>query len=140
MPSDPSCVFCKIVAGQIPSAAVYSDDQVYAFLDIGPLAEGHLLLIPRSHYQRMSDVPPEEMAALARHIPRLGRQLREATGAAGFNLLCNEGAVAGQEVPHVHFHLIPRAAGDGLGYRWNAGKYPAGGMEAMLAKYKAAKG
>ncbi len=138
MSIDSDCVFCKILAGQIPCAEVYSDEHALAFLDIGPLADGHLLLIPRRHHRHLSDVPPEELAAVTRLIPPLGRALRRATQAAGFNLLCNEGAAAGQEVPHVHFHLIPRTAGDGLGYRWNAGKYPPGRMDEMLAAYRTA--
>jgi len=126
MPSQSDCVFCKIVAGTIPSTRVFENDSTLAFLDIGPLAEGHLLVIPRDHYERIADVPSELFGAVASQAPMLGRALLEVTGAEGFNLLVNQGRAAGQVVPHVHFHLIPRKTDDGLGYRWNAGSYPAG--------------
>ena len=116
--TDPSCVFCKIVAGQIPCHRVYEDGEVLAFLDIGPLADGHLLVVPKGHYGRLEEMPPEVLGRLAATFPRLARAVLQATGAAGYNLLQNNGGVAQQEVPHVHFHIIPRAAGDGLGYRW----------------------
>ena len=138
MSTDPSCIFCRIVAGESPSSVVFRDDSCHAFLDVGPLAEGHLLVVPLNHYAHLSEMPAGEAAALAAHLPRLGRALRAATGAAGYNLLCNEGRVAGQEVMHVHFHLIPRKAGDGLGYRWNAGKYAPGRADEVLASMKSA--
>lgn len=126
MNTDPNCVFCKIVAGQIPALRVHEDEHVLAFLDIGPLAEGHLLIIPKEHAERLEEMNPEVLASLARQLPRLARAVLSVTQAAGYNLLQNNGRVSGQEVPHVHFHIIPRASGDGLGYRWLASSYPAG--------------
>ena len=124
MTRDPNCLFCKIVAAEIPAAVVYEDDAILAFLDVGPLAEGHLLVIPRDHYAKLTDVPPARCAQVASALPFLGRAVLQVTGAEGFNVLVNEGRVAGQVVPHVHFHVIPRKSDDQLGYRWNAGKYP----------------
>lgn len=138
MSRDPDCVFCKIVGGEIPAAVVYEDEAIFSFLDVGPLAEGHLLVIPRDHCSRLVDVPADTCAWLASKLPTLGRALLEVTGAEGFNLLCNQGSAAGQVVPHVHFHLIPRKAGDGLGYRWNAGQYSEGKAEGIAGAYKAA--
>lgn len=131
---DANCVFCKIVAGQIPCHRLFEDDDTLAFLDIGPLAEGHLLVIPKAHYARLDDMPAELAGRVLAHLPTLGRALIQATGAAGFNVLQNNGAVAQQEVGHVHFHLIPRAAGDGLGYRWLKTQYPAGRAEQVREK------
>jgi histidine triad (HIT) family protein len=125
------CVFCKIVAGQIPSARVYEDDVCLAFLDIGPLAEAHLLLVPKGHYEWITDMPSGQLEAVCRQIPSLARAVMKVTGAQGFNVLQNNGQVSGQAVPHVHFHIIPRREGDGLGYRWNAGKYPEGRVQAL---------
>jgi histidine triad (HIT) family protein len=136
MPRDPNCVFCRIIASQIPAAVVYEDTHVVAFLDIGPLSEGHLLVIPRDHYVNVVDMPAEECAQLFLSVPVLGRALLEVTRAAGFNVLLNSGAAAGQVVPHVHCHLIPRRPGDGLGYRWNAGKYAAGRDAELAAAYR----
>jgi histidine triad (HIT) family protein len=129
--SNPDCVFCKIVAGQIPAMRVYEDDVILSFLDIGPLAEGHLLIIPKEHSERLEGTRPETLAHLAQHLPRLARAVVELTGATGYNLLQNNGRVSGQEVPHVHFHIIPRVQGDGLGYRWLPKPYPAGRGEEL---------
>jgi histidine triad (HIT) family protein len=105
---------------------VFEDERMVAFLDINPLAEGHLLVVPKSHYRRLEEVPGEELSALARHLPRLSRAVVQATNAEGYNVLQNNGACAGQAVEHLHIHIIPRVAGDGLGYRWNATKYASG--------------
>ncbi len=133
MARDPQCIFCRIVAAEIPSAVVYEDDAVLAFLDIGPLAEGHLLVIPRQHAAQLTDLSADATARLGSVLPRMGRALLHVTGAAGFNVLINNGSVAGQVVPHVHVHLIPRRESDGLGYRWNAGKYMTGRAEQLAA-------
>lgn len=130
------CVFCRIAQGQLPAQRVFENDHCLAFLDIAPLAEGHLLVIPRRHYHCLHDVPPDEAAEIARALPRLGRALLAVTGAAGYNLLQNNGRVAGQVVEHVHFHLIPRQEGDGLGYRWPAGKYPPGRAEQLHQRFR----
>ncbi len=123
MTSSESCVFCRIVSGQIPCLRVLEDDAILAFLDIGPLAEGHLLVIPKGHYERVESMPAEVLSRLAQAIPGLARALLAVSGAGAYNILANVGRDAGQEVMHVHFHLIPRRPGDGLGYRWLAKKY-----------------
>ncbi|UCE58824.1 MAG: HIT family protein [Phycisphaerales bacterium] len=132
------CIFCKIVAVEIPAAVVFENDSIFAFLDVGPLAEGHLLVIPRDHYANLVELPSSLCAQIGSLIPKLGRVLLDVTAAEGFNLLANQGRVAGQVVPHVHFHLIPRVADDQLGYRWNAGEYPPGRSEELAAAYQAA--
>lgn len=128
--SDPSCIFCLIVAGQIPALKILEDDRTLAFLDIGPLSDGHTLLIPKDHHRDLRDLPPETLAAISAHLPRLASAVMQATSATGLNLLQNTGASSGQAVFHVHFHLIPRREGDGLGYPWKSGKYAAGGADA----------
>jgi histidine triad (HIT) family protein len=135
---DPACVFCKIIAVEIPAAVVFENDAVVAFLDVGPLARGHLLVAPREHYARLSMMPAPIFAQIATVIPSIGRALLEVTGAEGFNLLANDGSVAGQVVPHVHFHFIPRRSADGLGYRWNAGAYAAGEADEIATAYRTA--
>ena len=114
------CIFCRIVAGEIPCTKVYEDDLCLAFMDIGPLADGHTLLIPKKHYEFLYEMPPDEVAHLARRLPAMAKAVQEAMGAEGLNVLQNNGRVSGQAVPHVHFHFIPRVEGDGLGYRWPA--------------------
>lgn len=118
---DANCIFCKIIAGQIPCHKLYEDDRVLAFLDIGPLSQGHCLIIPKEHYTTIDQMPADLACACAAVLPKLSKAIITATGAAGWNVLQNNGAIAGQEVNHVHFHIIPRTDDDGLGYRWLAG-------------------
>lgn len=136
MQHDADCIFCKIVSGVIPSAIVYSDEAILSFLDVGPLAEGHLLIIPKEHYGALVDLPSSVSAQIASVVPQLGRALLSVTGAEGFNLLANNGAAAGQVVPHAHWHLIPRRSGDSLGYRWNAGSYAEGRMAELKQAFE----
>jgi len=136
MASASDCVFCKIITGDIPALVVWQSDHAVAFLDIAPLAEGHTLVVPQRHHQRLEDIPAEELAPLSRDLQRVARAVVQATTATGYNLLQNNGRVAGQLVNHVHFHIIPRHEGDGLGYRWNAGKYPAGRAETLSAQIR----
>ena len=114
------CIFCKIVAGEIPSVRVWEDDDVIAFLDINPLTVGHTLVVPRAHVEQLTDLPGESAAALMRPVPALAAAIVAVTGAEGFNVLQNNGRCAGQAVGHVHVHIIPRRPDDGLGYRWPA--------------------
>ena len=114
------CVFCKIVAGEIPCTKVFEDGLCIAFLDIGPISPGHTLLIPKAHYETIHQLPADEAAHLARHIPLLAAAVQKAVRAEGINVLQNNGACSGQEVFHVHVHLIPRWPEDGLGFRWPA--------------------
>jgi len=114
----PECIFCKIVAGSIPCTKVYEDAHVLAFMDIGPISPGHTLLVPKKHYASVIEMPAEEVAALFRPVGALAAAVKAGLKAEGLNVLQNNGSVAGQVVPHLHIHLIPRWPGDGLGYRW----------------------
>lgn len=131
-------IFLKIIAGEIPCWKLYEDAHVLAFLDIGPLSRGHCLVIPKQQYVTLDEMPPEEIAAIARVLPRLAKAVMAATGATAYNVLQNNGAVAGQEVNHVHFHIIPRAEGDGLGYRWHPKKLDAEEAKTLQANIAAA--
>jgi histidine triad (HIT) family protein len=129
----PDCIFCKIASGAIPSLRILDTPDAFAFLDIGPLAPGHALLIPRQHFESILDVPPDAIRTLTSHLSPLARAILKATGATGLNVLQNTGESAGQLVQHLHFHLIPRRSHDGLGFIWNARKYAAGEAEAVQA-------
>ncbi len=111
MPED--CIFCQIVAGDIPSRTVYEDDDVLAFLDANPLARGHTLVIPKEHYETLGDVPEDTAVGVFRALHRLAPAIEDAVDADASNVAFNNGAAAGQEVPHVHGHVIPRFEGDG---------------------------
>jgi len=134
------CIFCRIIAAQIPALIVHQSESTFAFLDVGPLAEGHTLVIPRQHCERLEDLPSDELGRLALDLPRIARAVIDATGAGGYNLLQNNGRAAGQVVKHVHFHIIPRREGDGLGYHWNAGSYPTGRGEEVAALIRTSLG
>lgn len=126
--AESDCIFCKIVAGDIPAAKVFEDDACLAFMDIGPIAEGHVLLISKTHAASIEDLSPADTSAVLANLPAIARAVRSATGSEGLNVLQNNGRVAGQVVMHVHFHLIPRNAGDAFEFNWPVGQYPDGRM------------
>ncbi|GJM25303.1 MAG: hydrolase [Phycisphaerae bacterium] len=128
------CVFCKIVAGEIPCHQIFSNDVVLAFLDIGPVSAGHVLLIPKRHCDSIVDLPSDVASAIGETLPRLARAVIDTVSADGLNVLQNNGECAGQVVNHAHFHLIPRTKDDGLGYRWRSGEYRAGEAEQLCGK------
>ena len=112
------CVFCKIVAGEIPCHRVFEDERVLAFLDINPLAAGHTVLIPKTHVVRFEHMAAVDASALACAIGPVARRVLPALEADDYNVLQNNGELAGQVVMHLHVHIIPRRLRDGLGYRW----------------------
>lgn len=113
-------VFDKIISGEIPCHKVFEDDHVLAFLDIGPLSPGHMLVIPKERKAFLHELSDGAAAAIGRVLPRLSRAMMAATGATDYNILQNNGTAAHQVVMHVHFHIIPRRAEQGLGIGWNA--------------------
>jgi len=121
-PTDAACIFCKIIAGDVPCHKLYEDAQVISFLDIGPLSEGHALVIPKGHYETLDEVPVEVVAQCAAVSQKIAEAVTASVTCSWWNLLQNNGPVAGQAVGHVHFHIIPRNEGDGLGFRWPAGE------------------
>ena len=129
MPDD--CIFCKIVAGEIPATKVFEDGACVAFLDIGPLADGHVLVIPKTHAAMLDEMTAADAGAMLRNLPALSKAVRAATGCDGINILQNNGAVAHQVVMHVHFHIIPRTADDAFCFNWPAGEYRPGRMEQL---------
>ncbi|MGC9453542.1 MAG: HIT family protein [Phycisphaerae bacterium] len=136
MNDEADCIFCRIVAGEVPAAKVLEDDAALAFLDVGPVATGHTLLIPRKHVETLDQLAAEDAAAVLRHLPRLVSAVRSATGCEGVNVLQNNGRVAQQFVPHVHFHIIPRESGDEFHFNWPAGTYAEGQMESLAQKIR----
>jgi histidine triad (HIT) family protein len=115
---DPDCIFCKIVAGELPSARVDEDDRTISFMDISPATRGHALVIPREHSSDLLSVDDEDLCAVASAAQRLATRAKERLGADGVNLLNACGAVAFQSVFHFHVHVIPRYEGDGLRLPW----------------------
>ena len=107
------CIFCSIVAGEIPARVVHEDDQTLAFLDANPVARGHTLVIPKAHHERLTDLDNDTASAVFQTLYDLVGPVEEGVDADGSNVGFNNGETAGQEVPHVHGHIIPRFEGDG---------------------------
>lgn len=132
-------IFTRIISGEIPCHRIYEDDRVFSFLDIGPLSRGHALVVPREERAMLHELSDESAAALGRALPRIARAVMAATGASHYNILQNNGALAHQAVPHVHFHVIPRFPdGSGLGIRWDARSLEAAEGAALAARIAAA--
>lgn len=108
------CIFCKIIRGDIPSNKVFEDDQILAFLDIQPISRGHTLVIPKKHSDNILQTDEETLATTVKSAQKIAAAVMKATGADGFNLTVSSGAIAGQTVFHLHFHIIPRFSNDGL--------------------------
>lgn len=115
------CVFCGIVAGELPSYDLYEDDDVLAFLDANPVAEGHALVVPTAHRERLTDLDADETAAVFDAARRVAGAIEAALEPDGYNLFQANGAAAGQEVFHSHVHVVPRTEGDGVALAFEPG-------------------
>ncbi len=107
------CLFCKIAKGEIASDKVYEDDVVFAFLDIHPSAQGHTMVIPKTHAETLLDLPQSEVGPFFERVQKVVGMVKRALSPDAFTLGMNHGRVSGQEVDHMHFHIMPRWAGDG---------------------------
>lgn len=116
--TDPDCLFCKIVAGEIPSTRVYEDERTIAFMDINPATRGHLLVVPREHTTDLLAIGEADLAACAAAAKELAARVKERLDADGVNLINSCGRQAWQTVFHFHLHVIPRYAGDPLRLPW----------------------
>lgn len=117
------CIFCRIVRGELPCTKLYEDADVLSFLDIGPLVKGHALVIPKAHFDPLTAVPPDLLGTLIVVAQKIAAAQLAGLHADGVNLHQANGSCAGQVVPHVHFHVIPRFANDGHHWNWKAGRY-----------------
>jgi histidine triad (HIT) family protein len=126
---DPDCLFCKIVAGEIPGTIVAEDERTVAFMDINPATRGHALVVPRRHAPNLGAIEEDDLTAVAAAARRLAIRARERLGADGITLMNSWGAAAWQTVFHFHMHVIPRYAGDPLRLPWK----PAPGDEGEIA-------
>jgi histidine triad (HIT) family protein len=130
------CIFCKIIAGEIPAHRVYEDEKTLAFLDIMPVHPGHILVVPKHHAANLEEIEEGDLIAVSLTMKKMGRLLKEKLGYEGYNACTNNDPVANQEIPHLHFHLIPRIKDDGLG-TWLQKPYNEGEAEEVLSKLKA---
>lgn len=116
--SDPDCIFCKIIAGELPAQILDQDERTVTFMDISPATRGHALVVSRRHSRNLLEIEPEDLAATVLAAQRLARNVGERLGADGVNLMNSCGSAAWQTVFHFHMHVIPRYAGDPLRLPW----------------------
>ncbi len=117
-----NCIFCKIIAGEIPSYTLHEDEKFKVILDVGPAARGHALILPRDHYANLYELPEETAAEAVKLAKKMMIQMTDKLKCDGFNILQNNGEAAGQTVNHFHMHLIPRYKNDGEILKYIAGE------------------
>lgn len=117
-----NCIFCKIAAGEIPSATIYEDDDFRVILDIEPASKGHALILPKEHYANLYELPDELASKALVVAKKVITQMTDIVGCDGYNILQNNGETAGQTVFHFHMHLIPRYKEDDVTITWNHGE------------------
>ncbi len=131
------CIFCKIVKGEIPCEKIYEDEKVFAFLDISPSNPGHTLVILKEHSADLMHSPEEHLAELITRVPAIAQAVMSGLDYPAFILSVNNGSEAGQVVPHLHFHIIPRKTGDGL-IHFSKRSYAEGEMHEVAEKIRLA--
>jgi len=129
-----NCIFCKIVAGILPSYKVYEDEDVLAFLDIAPVNHGHVLVIPKKHFANMEEIPEDILMKVLRVVKKIGLSLKRGLKYKGYNIVESNDPVAGQEVAHIHFHIIPRLNKNE--FSWPHKSYKEGEAQEVVEKIK----
>lgn len=128
------CIFCKIAAGEIPSATVFEDEDFRVILDLGPASKGHSLILPKEHYANVYEISEECAGKAFLLAKKLAGKMKEELGCDGVNILQNNGTAAGQTVFHFHMHLIPRYENDQVGITWKQGTLTEEDKEEILSK------
>ena len=127
------CIFCKIIKGELPSSKLYENERVFAFLDIAPVSKGHALVIPKEHAETLLDISDSSLKEVAVALKKVSKAVKKAVNADGISVGQSNYKAAGQVVPHLHFHIMPRFEDDGF-KMWPQGKYEEGEMEACKEK------
>lgn len=130
------CIFCKIAAGEIPSATLYEDEKFRVILDLGPASKGHALIIPKEHYRNLYDIDEKTAADAIVLAKKMVLKLKDVLGCDGNNIVQNNEECAGQTVFHFHMHLIPRYEGDQVGLGWHTGELTEEDKKEILEKIK----
>lgn len=129
------CIFCKIIKGEIPAEKIYEDEKTLAFLDISPNNPGHTLVVAKEHYENIEVISEDLLCDIMKTIKKIGKAIKDGLGYPGYNLILNNDPVAGQLVPHLHFHVIPRRPDDGFKH-WQQSKYQPGEAEEAAKKLR----
>ena len=130
------CIFCKIANGEIPSAALFEDENFRVILDLGPASKGHALILPKAHYADIYEIPGELAAEAMVLAKKMAVRMTEVLKCDGFNIVQNNGEIAGQTVFHFHMHLIPRYEGDNVALGWKPGSLTEEDRESILAAFQ----
>ena len=138
MSADPNCIFCKIVAGQIPCFKLLEDAHTIAFMDINPVNPGHALAVAKGHWPTVDVIPAETLGDVARTAQRIAKAVMKELKPHGVNLLQANGEGAGQSVPHLHIHIMPRRVNDGVALNWEYRPGDKAEIEAIYKRLKAA--
>lgn len=133
---DNDCIFCKIAAGEIPSATLYEDDDFRVILDLGPASKGHALILPKEHYRNLYDIDEETLTKAILLAKKMVRKMTDVLGCDGYNIVQNNEPCAGQTVFHFHMHLIPRYEGDNVDLGWPVGELTEEVKNEILDKMK----
>lgn len=133
---DENCIFCKIAAGEIPSATLYEDEDFRVILDLGPASKGHALILPKEHYANLYELDDEVAAKVLVLAKKMTNVLKDILGCDGYNILQNNGEVAGQTIFHFHMHLIPRYKEDDVTIGWKSGTLTDEFKEKLLSELK----
>ena len=134
---DENCIFCKIANGEIPSSTVYEDEEFRAILDLGPASKGHTLILPKEHFRDLTELPENWCGKALFLAGRIGSAMKKELGAAGFNVVQNNGTEAGQTGFHFHVHVIPRYDSDQFEIGWPQGEPDAAEQEELAKKLAA---
>jgi len=129
-----NCIFCKIIAGDIPSSVIYEDDDFKVILDISPAAKGHAIIIPKKHFANIFEVEDDIAGKALNVAKKVAKAIKDELGCDGINILQNNGEAAGQSVFHIHFHVIPRYHEDNVKMSWVPGKYEDGEAKDLAVK------
>lgn len=133
---DQNCIFCKIAAGEIPSATLYEDEDFRVILDLGPASKGHALILPKEHYRNLYELDDEVAAKVLVLAKKMVNTMKDILGCDGYNIVQNNEEAAGQTVHHFHMHLIPRYENDNVGLGWHTGELTDADKEEILSKLK----
>ncbi len=127
------CIFCQIIKKEIPAKIIFENEKTLAFLDIKPVNPGHILVIPKKHYSTIEEISEEDLCAVSLTLKKMGKNIKDKLGYEGYNVSLNNDPIAGQEIAHLHFHVIPRRENDGLKL-WPQEEYKEGKADEILSK------
>ncbi|MDO4523134.1 MAG: HIT family protein [Eubacteriales bacterium] len=134
--TDNNCIFCKIAAGEIPSATLFEDEKFRVILDVGPAAKGHMLILPKDHYADICEMPEDLVGEAFKLAKKMAEKQQRVLGCDGINVLQNNHEAAGQTVFHFHIHLIPRFKKDKINIGWKPGELSEADRDELLTSFQ----